>query len=53
MRERILIGDRKISNIRWRVAIILTIATAINYLDRMTLPVVISQLQQKFGISEY
>lgn len=53
MRESILIGDRKISNIRWRVAIILTIATAINYMDRMTLPVVISQLQQKFAISEY
>lgn len=31
---------------------VLTIATAINYLDRMTLPVVISELQQKFGISE-
>jgi len=44
--------ERKTSNIRWRVAIILTIATAINYLDRMTLPVVISQLQQKFAISE-
>jgi len=52
MREPVLIGDRKTSNIRWRVAIILTIATAINYLDRMTLPVVISQLQQKFAISE-
>lgn len=44
--------ERKIGNIRWRVAIILTVATAINYLDRMTLPVVISQLQQKFGITE-
>ncbi len=39
-------------NIRWRVAMLLTIATAINYLDRLTLPVVISELQQKFGISE-
>jgi len=44
--------ERKIGNIRWRVAIILTVATAINYLDRMTLPVVISQLQQKFEITE-
>lgn len=52
MREPVLIGDRKTSNIRWRVALILTVATAINYLDRMTLPVVISQLQQKFAISE-
>lgn len=44
--------SKKTANIRWRIAIILTIATAINYLDRMTLPVVISQLQQKFGITE-
>lgn len=43
---------RKIKNVRWFVAFGLTMATAINYLDRMTLPVVISQLQQKFGISE-
>ncbi len=39
-------------NLRWRVALALTVATAINYLDRMTLPVVISELQQKFGITE-
>lgn len=44
--------QRKKSNIRWRIAIMLTIATAINYLDRMTLPVVISQLQERFGITE-
>lgn len=43
---------RKVGNIRWRIAAVLTIATAINYLDRMTLPVVITQLQQKFGITE-
>jgi len=43
---------RKIKNVRWLVAFGLTLATAINYLDRMTLPVVISQLQLKFGISE-
>jgi len=43
---------RKVSHIRWRVAAVLTLATAINYLDRMTLPVVISQLQQRFGITE-
>lgn len=46
------IGERKSSHVRWHVAAILTLATAINYLDRMTLPVVISQLQQKFGITE-
>ena len=44
--------EKKIKNIRWRVAIVLTIATAFNYLDRMTLPVVISQLQEKFSITE-
>ncbi len=44
--------EKKSSKIRWRVALILTLATAINYLDRLTLPVVISELQQKFGISE-
>ncbi len=44
--------QKKTNNVRWRVAILLTVATAINYLDRMTLPVVISQLQDKFGISE-
>jgi ACS family hexuronate transporter-like MFS transporter len=39
-------------NIRWGVALALAAATAINYLDRMTLPVVISELQKQFGISE-
>ncbi len=38
--------------IRWRVAILLAAATAINYLDRMTLPVVIAELQKKFGITD-
>ncbi len=42
----------KIKNLRWYIAIVLTIATAINYLDRQTLPVVISQLQKEFSISE-
>lgn len=45
-------ASEKTSNIRWRVALVLTLATAINYLDRLTLPVVISELQQKFSISE-
>ena len=42
----------RIKNLRWKVAVLLTIATAINYLDRMTLPLVISELQKKFGITE-
>jgi ACS family hexuronate transporter-like MFS transporter len=45
-------AGEKIGNIRWHVAVTLTLATAINYLDRMTLPVVISQLQKNFGITE-
>jgi ACS family hexuronate transporter-like MFS transporter len=48
----ILEQEKRTSNIRWRVALMLTLATAINYLDRMTLPVVISELQQRFGITE-
>ncbi len=52
MNMPIISEDKKIKNIRWRVAVILTIATAFNYLDRMTLPVVISQLQEKFSITE-
>jgi ACS family hexuronate transporter-like MFS transporter len=48
----ILNPAKKRGNIRWHVAIALTVATAINYLDRLTLPVVISQLQEKFSITE-
>ncbi|MCJ7563106.1 MAG: MFS transporter [Candidatus Aminicenantes bacterium] len=50
--ESTLSSVKKIGNIRWRVALVLTAATAINYLDRMTLPVVIAELQKKFGITE-
>jgi ACS family hexuronate transporter-like MFS transporter len=35
------------------VALLLSVATAINYLDRMTLPVVFSEIQHKFGITEW
>lgn len=52
MNMPIMSEEKKIKNIRWRVAVVLTIATAFNYLDRMTLPVVISQLQEKFSITE-
>ncbi len=44
--------DKPAGGLRWKVALLLTIATAINYLDRMTLPVVITELQQRFRISE-
>ena len=52
MNDEILGTEKTTKKLRWKVAIILTIATALNYLDRMTLPVVISQLQEKFSISE-
>lgn len=52
MKTPIISKAKKTKNIRWHVAVVLTIATAINYLDRMTLPVVISQLQEKFSITE-
>ncbi len=52
MKTPIISKAKKTKNIRWRVALVLTVATAINYLDRMTLPVVISQLQEKFSITE-
>ena len=52
MTESVLSTAKKTKNLRWHVAIALTVATALNYLDRMTLPVVISQLQQKFAITE-
>jgi len=43
--------NSRAGRIRWGVAMMLAAATAINYLDRMTLPVVIAELQKKFGIS--
>jgi ACS family hexuronate transporter-like MFS transporter len=44
--------DSKAGHLRWGVAMMLAAATAINYLDRMTLPVVIAELQKKFGITD-
>jgi len=52
MNDEMLGTEKKSKKLRWKVATILTIATALNYLDRMTLPVVISQLQEKFSITE-
>lgn len=40
----------KIRNFRWWVAGLLAFATALNYLDRQTLPVVISELQESIPI---
>ncbi len=52
MKTLIISKAKKTKNIRWHAALVLTAATAINYLDRLTLPVVISQLQEKFSITE-
>lgn len=52
MNEAEISREKKTKNVRWHVAIALTVATAINYLDRLTLPVVIFQLQEKFSITE-
>ena len=43
---------RTISNIRWRVAGVVTLDTVNNYMDRMTLSVVIIQVQVALSISE-
>jgi len=52
MNDQTIGTEKKSKRLRWQVAIVLTIATALNYLDRMTLPVVISHLQEKFNITE-
>ncbi|HJO05094.1 MAG TPA: MFS transporter [Acidobacteriota bacterium] len=43
---------RTINNIRWRVAGVVTLDTVNNYMDRMTLSVVIIQVQVALSISE-
>ena len=41
----------RIRNLRWWVAVLLALATAINYLDRQGLPVVIGELQKSIPVS--
>lgn len=43
---------RGIPNLRWWIAGLLALATALNYLDRQSLPVVIGELQKEIPISE-
>ncbi len=43
---------KPLTNIRWRVAGVLTLDTANNYMDRMTLAIVIVQVQTVLSISE-
>ncbi len=42
----------KIKNFRWWIAILLAAATALNYLDRQSLPVVIKEIQKSIPISD-
>ena len=43
---------KSIPNLRWWIAGLLTLATALNYLDRQTLPVVISEVQKDIPLSD-
>ena len=43
---------KTIRNFRWWIAGLLGLATAINYLDRQSLPVAISEIQQSISISD-
>jgi len=43
---------RKIKNLRWWIAGLLAAATALNYLDRQNLPVVITELQKHIPITD-
>lgn len=40
------------TNLRWWIAGLLALATALNYLDRQSLPVVVGELQKEIPISE-
>ena len=42
----------KIKNLRWWIAGSIALATAINYLDRQTLPVAIGELRKSFPVSD-
>lgn len=43
----------KIVNFRWWIAILLAAATALNYLDRQSLPVVIKEIQKSIPITDF
>src|SRR5215475_10724414 len=43
---------RRIPNLRWWIAGLLAFATALNYLDRQNLPVVIGEVQKSIPISD-
>ncbi len=43
---------KRIPNVRWWIAALLAAATALNYLDRQSLPVVIGEVQRQIPISD-
>jgi len=43
---------RKIKNLRWWIAGLLAAATALNYLDRQNLPVVVTELQKHISMTD-
>ncbi|MFZ0907946.1 MAG: MFS transporter [Candidatus Acidiferrales bacterium] len=43
---------RKIKNLRWWIAGLLAAATALNYLDRQNLPVLVTELQKHISITD-
>ena len=43
--------DRGMSGLRWQIAILVSAAIAISYLDRQTLPIAIGEIQREFPIS--
>ncbi|MGK6350945.1 MFS transporter [Parapedobacter sp. DT-150] len=42
----------KIKNLRWWIVGLIALATAINYLDRQTLPVAIGELRKSFSVTD-
>ncbi len=42
----------KVKNLRWWIVGLIAMATAINYLDRQTLPVAIGELRKSFSVSD-
>src|SRR3974377_2419061 len=49
--DRTSIAPREVSLLRWQIAILVSAAIAISYLDRQTLPVAIKAVQQDIPIS--
>lgn len=44
-------SEERSTNLRWHIAILVSVAIAISYLDRQTLPIAIGEIQREFPIS--